>query len=200
MSGYTDLPTYGGGGGSLVAGGYSGYASASASAFAQHMLRNTAEGRAEVFNAAQYGALAVAPVAMLNRALNWAVPEPNEEASSFVLLLEVAAQAAALFVGLLLTHRLVTFVPTYSGFKHEPLSLAALALAVLVIMLSVKSKFGIKVAILAERLGELWNGPGSAAGADGGKSTTTTRTIAPHGAQPKNAPAAAATGPRASKR
>lgn len=145
-----------------VSGG--GGISAGASAFVTHMFSpGSRQGQAEMWNAAQYGALAVLPMAALNRGINWAVPEPSEDAHSFVLLLEVVLQAVALLLGFVLVHRLVTFVPTYSGFGYDRLNLAAAALAVLAILLSLKSKIGVKVSILAERAGDLWTGGGDAA-------------------------------------
>ena len=135
--------------------------SGGASAFVTHMFSpGSRQGQAEMWNAAQYGALAVLPVAALNRGINWAVPEPSEDAHSFVLLLEVILQVVALLLGFVLVHRLVTFVPTYSGFGYDRLNIAGAAMAVLAILLSLKSKIGVKVSILAERAGNLWTGGG----------------------------------------
>jgi hypothetical protein len=126
-----------------------------ASAFARHVFGDSRQDTGDLFNAAQYGALAVLPVAALNRAVNWATPEPNDEASSVLLLLEVLAQVVALLVGFVLVHRAITFVPTYSGQAHDKLSISGAALAVLAILLSLKSKLGVKVSILADRAAEL---------------------------------------------
>lgn len=161
---YEDPYNVSGGAGSAGgAGGFSG----GLGAFANHMFSATPQSRAELWNAAQYGALAVVPVALLNRGLNWAVPEPDDESHSVMLLGEVLLQVIALFCGFVLVHRLITFVPTYSGFPYDKLSLCSVALAILAIMLSLKSKFGIKVSILSDRIGELWSG-GGGGGKDGG--------------------------------
>lgn len=155
-----DFNTGGGGAAALVSGGGGGI-SATASAFVTHMFSpGSRQGQAEMWNAAQYGALAVLPIAALNRGVNWATPEPSEDAHSFVLLLEVILQAVVLLLGFVLVHRLVTFVPTYSGFGYDRLNLAGAALAVLAILLSLKSKINVKVSILAERAGDLWTGNG----------------------------------------
>ena len=52
-----------------------------------------------------------------------------------------------------------SFIPSYSGFKYENLTLTNVILAFLVIVLSIQSKIGIKVNIIVDRVNELWNGP-----------------------------------------
>jgi hypothetical protein len=63
-----------------------------------------------------------------------------------------------MLIGLLLIHRIITFVPTYSGVKYPDFNIIFIILAVLMITLSLQTKLGEKVSILVERLMELWNG------------------------------------------
>ena len=63
-----------------------------------------------------------------------------------------------MFCGIIVIHRVITYIPTYSGFKYEDLALTNVILAFLVIVLSIQSKLGIKVNILVDRLSDLWNG------------------------------------------
>jgi hypothetical protein len=60
-----------------------------------------------------------------------------------------------------LIHRIVTFVPTWSGYKYENVALTSTVLTFLIIVLSIQTKLGIKVSILAERISDLWNGTDS---------------------------------------
>ena len=66
-----------------------------------------------------------------------------------------------MFIGLLLIHRVVTFVPTYSGVKYPDFNIVFIILAVLMITLSLQTKLGEKVSILFDRLMDLWNGTDS---------------------------------------
>ena len=59
---------------------------------------------------------------------------------------------------MVLIHRTISYLPTYSGFKYENLSLTNAVLAFLVIVLSIQTKIGIKVNILTDRALEMWNG------------------------------------------
>jgi hypothetical protein len=64
-----------------------------------------------------------------------------------------------MFLVILIIHRLITFVPTYSGEKYKEFSVTNIILAMLVIVLSLQTKLGEKVSILVDRVIELWEGP-----------------------------------------
>tara|TARA_B100000902_G_scaffold118494_1_gene119043 strand:- start:519 stop:980 length:462 start_codon:yes stop_codon:yes gene_type:complete len=63
-----------------------------------------------------------------------------------------------MFCGIILIHRGVTYLPTYSGYLYESLNLTSVVLAFLVIILSLQTKIGIKVNILWDRVLDIWNG------------------------------------------
>lgn len=112
----------------------------------------------DMMNIAQYTFIALIPVIGLNKAIQKFVPEADEEKSSLELLAEVLIQVIVMFFGLLFIHRIVTFVPTYSGVRYPDFSIIFIVLAVLMITLSLQTKLGEKVSILTERLYELWDG------------------------------------------
>jgi hypothetical protein len=66
-----------------------------------------------------------------------------------------------MFCGIILIHRAITFIPTYSDFKYESLTLTNVILAFLVLVLSIQTKIGIKVNILFDRVVDFWNGSSS---------------------------------------
>ncbi len=72
-----------------------------------------------------------------------------------------------MFCGIIIIHRIINYIPTYSGFKYESLALTNIILAFLIIVLSIQTKLGIKVNIIFDRLDELWNGPPSKEGMKG---------------------------------
>lgn len=115
----------------------------------------------DMMNIAQYTFIALIPVVGLNKAIQKFVPEADEEKSSLELLAEVLIQVIVMFFGLLFIHRIVTFVPTYSGVRYPDFSIIFIVLAVLMITLSLQTKLGEKVSILTERLNELWDGSSS---------------------------------------
>jgi hypothetical protein len=127
--------------------------------FLSHVFSTTEEGKAELFNVAQYAILAVLPIFLLNKFIQRFIPEADLEKSSIELLLEILVQLLIIFLGVILVHRVITYIPTYSGFKYENLALIHAILPFLVIVLSIQSKLGLKTNILYDRFLELWNGP-----------------------------------------
>jgi len=127
--------------------------------FIGHVFSTTEEGKAELLNVIQYAILGIIPIVVLNKLVQRFIPEADSEKSSLELSVEVMLQIMIMFCGIVLIHRVISYIPTYSGFKYENLTLTNVILAFLVIILSIQTKLGIKVNILVDRVGELWNGP-----------------------------------------
>ena len=139
--------------------------------FLSHVFLTTEEGQAELLNVIQYALMGVVPVVALNKAIQRFIPEADPEKSSLELLAEIFIQIVVMFIGVVLIHRVITYFPTYSGYKYEAFNLTTVILAFLVIVLSLQTKLGIKVNILVDRAYELWNGPGAENKKQGRKET-----------------------------
>ena len=87
------------------------------------------------------------------------VPEADDEKGSVEITAEILGQIVIMFLGILLIHRMITFVPSYSGEKYADFNVTSIVLAMLVIILSLQTKLGEKVSILVDRIMELWEGP-----------------------------------------
>ena len=133
--------------------------SGSRRSFFNHVFSTTEEGKGEVLNVLQYSLLGVVPIVILNKTLQRLIPDADSDKSSLEILVEVLVQLIIMFVGIVIIHRIITYVPTYSEFKYESLSLTNVILAFLVVVLSLQTKLGIKVNILVDRVQELWSGP-----------------------------------------
>ena len=142
--------------------------------FFNHVFSTSEESKAEFFNVMQYSGIALIPIIALNKIVQRFIPDADPDKSSLEILFEIVVQLVILFVGIILVHRTVTYIPTYSGFKYDSLSLTSNVLIFLIIVLSIQTKLGIKVSILFERLADLWNGTdsryrGDEEGGDGSK-------------------------------
>lgn len=126
--------------------------------FFKHVFNFDDDSKSEISNIVQYAILALIPVIILNKSMQRFVPEADEEKNSFEILAEIMGQVLAMFMGMLLIHRVITFIPTYSGDKYADFSITNIILGVLVIILSLQTKLGEKVSIIVDRLIELWNG------------------------------------------
>lgn len=127
--------------------------------FLSHVFSMSEESNAEVLNVIQYSSLGVLPIIVLNKSIQRFIPEADPDSSSIELLAEIFIQLVIMFVGIIIIHRVISYIPTYSGFKYDNLNLTNVILAFLVIVLSIQTKLGLKVNILLDRALELWNGP-----------------------------------------
>jgi hypothetical protein len=127
--------------------------------FFKHVFNFNDDSKSEMMNIVQYAVLALVPVIMVNKAMQKYVPEADDEKGNVELLAEIVGQIVVMFLGILIIHRIVTYVPTYSGEKYVDFSVTNIILAMLVIVLSLQTKLGEKVSILVDRLMEVWEGP-----------------------------------------
>jgi len=126
--------------------------------FFSHVFSTTEEGKAEIMNVTQYSLLGVIPIVLLNKLIQRFVPEADADKSTIEILIEVLIQLIVMFVGIIIIHRFITYIPTYSEFKYESLTLTNVILAFLILVLSIQTKIGIKVNILVDRIMETWSG------------------------------------------
>jgi hypothetical protein len=127
--------------------------------FFKHVFNFNDDSKSEMMNVVQYAILALIPVILMNKAMQKFVPEADEEKGNPELLAEIMGQVTIMFLGILIIHRIITFIPTYSGEKYVDFSVTNIILAMLVIILSLQTKLGEKVSIIVDRIMELWEGP-----------------------------------------
>lgn len=126
--------------------------------FLSHVFSSAEEDKAELLNIVQYAVMGIIPVVILNKTIQKFIPEADPDKSSLEIVIEILIQLIVIFCGIIVIHRVITYVPTYSGFKYENMVLTNVILAFLIIVLSIQSKIGIKVNIIVDRISELWNG------------------------------------------
>ena len=132
--------------------------------FIGHVFSSAEEDKAEIFNVLQYALYALIPIVVLNKLIQRFIPEADPDKSSLEILLEIAIQVVVIFGGIVLIHRVITYFPTYSGFKYDNLTLTNAILAFLMIVLSIQSKLGTKANIIVDRISELWEGTSGSGG------------------------------------
>ena len=126
--------------------------------FFKHVFNFDDDSKSELLNILQYSLIAIIPVVILNKSMYTYVPEADNNKSSLEITSEVVIQIIVMFVGLLLIHRIITYIPTYSSTKYPDFHIIYIILASLMITMSLQTKLGDKVSILVDRVYELWNG------------------------------------------
>jgi len=135
-----------------------GEASKSTKGFFKHVFNFDEDSKGEMLNIVQYSILALIPIIILNKSMQKYVPEADEQKGSLEIVAEVVIQIIAMFIGILFIHRIIIYIPTYSGVEYPDFSVIFIILAVLLIVLSLQTKLGEKVSIVCDRVVDLWDG------------------------------------------
>jgi hypothetical protein len=119
--------------------------------FISHVFNFEQESRNEMMNIMQYTVFSIIFVTLLNRLFQEYIPEVDKNKQNFALFIEITIQCIFLFLGILFIHRIITFIPTFSGIKYAEQNIITVILPILILLLSTSS-LGEKVTIIADRL------------------------------------------------
>ena len=126
--------------------------------FFKHVFNFDDDSKSDILNIIQYALISIIPVVILNKTIGKYVPEADDKKSTLEVTAEIIIQVIVTLMGLLLIHRIITFVPTYSGSKYAEFNILYIILAILMITMSLQTRLGEKVSILVDRIVELWDG------------------------------------------
>ena len=126
--------------------------------FFKYVFNFDEDSKNEMMNVVQYAVLAIIPIIVLNKTMQKYVPEADEEKGSAEILAEVVFQIVFMFLGLFFIHRIIAYIPRYSGTKYPEYHVVFNILSTLLVLLSLQTKLGEKVSILFDRVAELWEG------------------------------------------
>ena len=127
--------------------------------FFKHVFNFDDESKSEILNIIQYALIAIIPVLLLNKTIAKYIPEADDKKGSLEISAEIVIQVIVTFIGLLIIHRIITFIPPYSETKYPEFNIIYIILAIMMITMSLQTKLGEKVSVLVDRVMELWNGP-----------------------------------------
>jgi len=126
--------------------------------FINHVFNFDNDTKTEVLNVGQYLLLAIIPMGFYNYMVDSVIPEVDESKSNLEILAEVVGQLLLVLVGMFFIHRLITFVPTYSGRAMGDMNLFSIILLLLVLLYESHTKVGEKTKILLSRVSDMWHG------------------------------------------
>ncbi len=129
--------------------------------FFKHVFNFDDDSKSDILNIIQYALIAIIPIVLLNKSVGKYVPESDDKKGSLEISAEIVIQIIVTFIGILIIHRIITYIPTYSGTKYPEYNVIFNILAILMITMSLQTKLGEKVSILVERVTELWDGTSS---------------------------------------
>ena len=114
-----------------------------------------------LMNIMQYTLIAMVPVILILKLLKNYVSEVDEEKGSLVIGSEVVAEILFIMIAVYFLHRIIVYIPTYSGVNYGNVDLTNIIIMFLFIIFTMQTKLGEKVQILVDRVVELIEGKSS---------------------------------------
>ena len=112
-------------------------------------------------NIMQYTLIAIVPVVLILKLLKNYVPDVDEDKGSVVISSEIIAQVLFIMTAIYFLHRIIVYIPTYSGMTYGNVDLTNTIIMFLFIIFTMQTKLGEKVQIVIERVVELMEGTSS---------------------------------------
>ena len=125
--------------------------------FVNHVFKFDIDSNNEIINIFQYTLVSFILVVILNKFFQIYIPEADETKHYTVLIFELLIQVIGLFLGMIIIHRIVTYLPTYTKTSYREINMLGFVIPFLVILLSLQTKLGDKVNIIMDNLGFINN-------------------------------------------
>ena len=130
----------------------------SASGFFNHIFNFDNDNKSTIMNMLQYIILGLIPIVLVLKTIKYYVPEEDDNKGTTEITIEVALQLFSIFFAIWFIDRMVRYVPTYSGINYHKFNEINFILPLLIILVTMQTKLGAKINILADRVMQLWNG------------------------------------------
>lgn len=111
-----------------------------------------------LMNIVQYTLLAIVPVLVILKLLKNYVPDVDDEKGSIIMSTEVIVELLFIMIAIYFIHRIIIYIPTYSGSEYGNVDLTNIIIMFLFIIFTMQTKLGEKVQILIERLVDVFEG------------------------------------------
>lgn len=128
------------------------------SGFFNHVFNFDHDNKSNMLNMIQYILIALIPVVFILKTIKMYVPEEDETKGNVEITFEIVLQLFAIFFSIWFIDKIIRYIPTYSGMNYHKFNEINFVLPVLIIMVTMQTKLGAKINILAERIMDLWTG------------------------------------------
>lgn len=126
--------------------------------FVQYMFNFDQKTKCDLLNMAQYGILGVPPIILMLKLIKNYFPSADEHKGTPELAVECAVEILFILFSIYFIHRLICYVPTYSGVKYDAMNVTQSVLLFLVILFTIQTKLGTKLNIVIRRMGRMAEG------------------------------------------
>ena len=126
--------------------------------FFNHVFNFDSDNKANMLNLVQYIFIGIIPIVLTLKAIKTYIPEEDDTKGTLEISLEVSIQLFAIFFSIWFIDRIIRYIPTYSGVAYHKFNEVNFVLPLLIILVTMQTKLGAKINILADRVMDVWNG------------------------------------------
>ena len=135
-----------------------GSSSLSFNGFFNHVFNFDNDNKANMLNMIQYILIGIIPVVLTLKGIKHFIPEEDDTKGTPEIAIEVSMQLFSIFFAIWFIDKIIRYIPTYSGVNYHKFNETNFILPILVILITMQTKLGAKINILANRAYDLWNG------------------------------------------
>jgi hypothetical protein len=126
--------------------------------FFNHVFNFDSDNKSNMLNLIQYIIIGLIPIILTLKTIKEYIPEEDDTKASLEISLEVTIQLFSIFFSIWFIDRMIRYIPTYSGVAYHKFNEINFVLPLLIILITMQTKLGAKINILAERIMNIWNG------------------------------------------
>jgi hypothetical protein len=126
--------------------------------FFKYVFDFNEDNKNDMLNMIQYTILTIIPLLLVLKTTRTYVPEVDENKGTVELLAESIFQIVFIILSFWFIHRVIAYIPTYSGIPYRDFNETCFVLPFMFILLTLQTKLGDKLRILSDRANELWEG------------------------------------------
>ena len=126
--------------------------------FFNHVFNFDNDNKANMLNMIQYILIGIIPVVLTLKGIKHFIPEEDDTKGTPEIAIEVSMQLFSIFFAIWFIDKIIRYIPTYSGVNYHKFNETNFILPILVILITMQTKLGAKINILANRVYDLWNG------------------------------------------
>jgi hypothetical protein len=129
--------------------------------FFKYVFDFNEDNKNDMLNMIQYTVLTIIPLLLVLKTTRTYVPEVDENKGTVELLAESIFQIVFIVLSFWFTHRIIAYIPTYSGIAYRDFNETCFILPFMFLLLTLQTKLGDKLRILSDRFLDLLEGKSS---------------------------------------
>jgi hypothetical protein len=120
--------------------------------FFSSVFDTSLESRAMIMNVIQYMILALILMLISSKLLYNYIPIPDPEKSNLSLIFEILIELVSTFIGIIIIHRIILFIPSMSGTPYADVNIISIIIPIAYLLIMVPNSLNEKINIITDRM------------------------------------------------